>query len=754
MKQLGFSVYGLALGALALSPAIASAQAPMTCAQLDAYLAADPTAIVHSATLVTTGVTVPYCRVDFTISERGGPEAGYAPGQIQRVGLRVGLPANSLNGGTGGVQGAWNGKVRNLGGGGLVGSVGSVTSATNTRYVGSSTDSGHVGTDPAFGVISSGIPGVPGQLDYGTINDFFSESLRLQYQWSLKLAKVYYGTAATRNYWDGCSTGGRQGLVLATQYGNDFDGFLIGAPHTNHSRTSGAGTWKTWVNLTVAGGSVTDAKTSATVDRMIAQCDLDDGVADGLLSDPRTCHATAAVNMCGAPGAAAAPNCLNLQEAQAIDMSMEGAKNDKGAKVWVPYGKGSKASMVVGTTGTGGNGIYGWANKDMTYDFRTHPLSDWDDVDQLGTNVAGPYVDMGSTNLDLVKNRGGKILMWQGLADQLIPYEQNIYYFNEVIDNYGGQANINDWYRFFLEPGVTHCGGGVGPQTSDQLLFDTMVNWAENGVAPNSILSTGGGRVRPVCPFPQTAIYTGGDPNVASSFHCGGNLQTPEMKCRGLLVKYQHETGTAYQPLNGEDDVSCGFASIPTTTANLSPAATNGWYHNPLVTLTATDPDNDVARTEYLLDAEDVWTTYTGPFQVTGDGSHTVEYRSVDEADHVEASHTLTFNIDTTAPAIAGMPAACSVWPPNNKLVAIATVTAADATSGVAPGSLAIHVTSNEALGAGDVLVNGGSVQLRASRAGSASGRIYTIVSSVSDVAGNTATATATCTVPHDQSGK
>jgi hypothetical protein len=709
---------------------------------------------------VGTGVTVPYCRVDFTVSERGGPEAGYAVGQIQRVVLRVGLPANAANGGTGGAAGlgAWNGKVRNLGGGGLVGAVNPVTSATNTRYVGSHTDSGHVGSDPAFGVISSGIPGVPGELNLGTINDFFSESLRLQYQWALKLATVYYGTPATRNYWDGCSTGGRQGLVLATQYGNDFDGFLIGAPHTNHSRTSGAGTWRTWEGKELTGGTITDGKTSATVTRMINQCDAQDGVVDGLLSDPRTCHASAAINMCGATGAAAAPNCLNDVEAQAIDKAMEGAHNDLGKKVWVSYGRGSMASMAVGPTGTGGNGVYGWANKDMSYDWRTHPLSDWDNLDQLGTNTVGRYVDMGSTNLNLAKNNGAKILMWHGLADQLIPFQQNVYYYNEVVDNYGGPDNVSDWYRFFLAPGVTHCGGGVGPQASTQLLFDTMVNWRENGMVPNSILATNttGGvvtRTRPLCPFPQTAIYDGvGDQNLASSFACGGNLQTHVIKCDGLLVKYKHETGTAYQPLSGEDDISCGFASMPQTTASVSPAAVNGWYQHPTVTLHATDPDNDLDHTEYRLDGASAWTTYTGPFPVSGDGSQSVEYRSTDKAEHVEPTRSLVVKIDTTAPVISGMPApACMIWPPNGKLVQIAAITAADILSGLAPGSPSTVVTSNEPVKPSDIVIDGGVVKVRTSRSSKA-GRIYTIVSTATDLAGNPTTSTGTCLVPHDQS--
>src|SRR5262249_39835026 len=158
----------------------ASALAAPTCAQLTTDpangLAGNPTIVSATATLVPkAGSNAAYCRVDFTVSERGGPEFGYAEGEKQAVVLRLGLP---LNGADGGVAGAWNGKVRNLGGGGLVGSVGAVTSATNTGYVGSSTDSGHTSAEnPGFGVIQA-----TKKLDLGKIDDFFQESLRLQYQ--------------------------------------------------------------------------------------------------------------------------------------------------------------------------------------------------------------------------------------------------------------------------------------------------------------------------------------------------------------------------------------------------------------------------------------------------------------------------------------------------------------------------------------------------------------------------------------------
>jgi hypothetical protein len=229
------------------------------------------------------------------------------------------------------------------------------------------------------------------------------------------------------------------------------------------------------------------------------------------------------------------------------------------------------------------------------------------------------------------------------LADNLISFQSNIYYYSRVLDHFGGDANLSPWFRFFLAPGVGHCGGGNGPQP--QNLFNTLVAWAENGNAPDSIMASGGGRTRPLCPFPQTAIYDGvGDPNLASSFSCGGNIQTKAATCDGLIVKFKHETGSAYAPLAGEDDISCGIAHLPVTTASLSPAPMNGWYTNPTVTLAATDQDGDIERTEYSLDSGP-WTIYAGPFAVSDGGAHTLIYRSIDRAGHVEVLRKLPFKV-------------------------------------------------------------------------------------------------------------
>ena len=756
MHRRRFGIAGFTVTLVILAASSAFGQTAPTCAQLrtdPAYgLQANPVVIQHSTTLVpAAGANPAYCRVDFVVSERGGPQSGYALGEIQRIGLRVGLPANSSDGGTGGGaagEGAWNGKVRNLGGGGLVGAVGGVTAATNARYVGSSTDSGHTGNDPSFGVIQA-----THELNLGKIEDFFSESLRLQYQWALRLAESYYLKPASRNYWDGCSTGGRQGLVLASKYGDDFDGFLIGAPHTNHTRNSSGGSFRQWANKDLAGGSVTDAKFANTIDRLVAACDGLDGVVDGLLSEPRACKASAKLNVCGEPGAAAAPDCLSPLEADVVDIALDGGRNDLGKRVWFPSGRATDLSLALPANGQGGNGIFAWAHQDLDFDWRTGPRSDWDDLVQLATNTFADYIDMGTPDLNVARDHGAKILMWHGLADNQIQFQSNIYYFSKVLDFYGGDANVSPWFRFFLAPGVGHCGGGIGPQP--QNLFNTLVAWAEGSAAPESILSSGGGRTRPLCPFPQTAIYDGtGNPSLASSFSCGGNIQTKEAKCDGLITKFKHEAEAGLEPLGGEDDISCGLAFLPATTAALSPGAINGWYRNPLVTLNASDQDGDLDRIEYRLDAAGEWTPYVVPFTVTGDGEHALQYRSVDKSGHIEAINTLSFKTDATAPVLKGMPDSCVIWPPKDNMVTVAVIAASDSVSGVAPGSLVITVDSNEPLTPTDLIINGGTVQVRASRLGSGEGRVYNITAEAADLAGNTTTAVSTCLVPHDQSGR
>jgi Tannase and feruloyl esterase len=410
------------LGSAALMPATAFAGKPPTCAQLaanpDYGLAGNPliTAaasdnqglVSPSAAMVpATATDAAYCLVHLQFSSKSGPKYGYAPGEAQTIGINVGLPLNSTDGGSPtnpagyswtALNGAWNGKVENLGGGGLAGTLGSVTAATDAGYVGSITDGGHNttqnGTVGNFAVIQT-----TNQLDVGKITDFASESLHQQYLWALALADSYYRHAPTRNYWYGCSTGGRQGLELAQKWGEDFDGILVGAAVVYWDAFDLAG--KAWAPLAnrddvvLAGQSaITTGQFQNAVSHAIAACDVEgaDVVADSVVDDPRQCKYTAE----GDPTILAAPagtctgaNCVTPLQATAIDKMWEDASlsggpyNHPGAKNW--YGlmptilsPSGGIGPAVGTGSTNPERIYDWDHRDVTGMFKTSiPLGYW-----------------------------------------------------------------------------------------------------------------------------------------------------------------------------------------------------------------------------------------------------------------------------------------------------------------------------------------------------------------------------------------
>jgi hypothetical protein len=561
-------VLGGALFGAALAPAIAMAQ--MSCAELGGYLGTQqfisPVSATTPLTTLTPTGTNARCEANFIYSSRGGRLSGYAEGQDQRIVIRVGLPLSSADGGAGGVQGAWNGKVMNLGGGGLAGNVGGVTAATSTGYVGSSTDSGHPSSEnPNFAVIQE-----LHELNYGRLDDFLVTSLRVQYQSALGLAQTYYGTPASRNYWSGCSTGGRQGLSLALSHGEAFDGYLVGAPANYNSRLQLTTLWPWWVNRAMTGdaaspaGTITTGKRNAANAAAVAACDALDGVTDGLLADPRRCKFDAHANVCGEPGAPAAPNCLTTVEAQAMNRIWDGPRNDHGRRIWFPFSYGANES-VSSNSACGNLGAQCWAHRDTSFDWRPLPLSQFDDESQLSTTVVAPYSDIMSTDLRVARERGAKILMWHGGADPLIPWRQAVHYYNDAAERYKGYSNLAPWFRFYLAPGVGHCGGGAGPQP--QNLFGVLVDWVENDIAPDSIQSQNisGGvvtRARPLCPYPQTAIHDGvGDPNAASSWSCGGNLENKDTICDGLIAPFQQETEDELQAVGRRNPAACNANS-------------------------------------------------------------------------------------------------------------------------------------------------------------------------------------------------
>ena len=467
----------------------------------------------------------------------------YGTNPQQNINIRVGLPLNSIDGGTGGVQGAWNGRTQGVGGGGCAGNL-TVTAPVNAGYVGSGTDTGHTGGNCEPGVNADGT------YNYQFIQDFIRNAIKQQVLFSKSIARTYYASKPAYNYWNGCSTGGRQGYLLAQELGKELDGVLANAPAIYWTRFQTAQMWGQIVMKDLVGAPISAAKLNQASASAVAACDAADGVTDGVIDDPRTCKFSAKANICGTP-TAPATNCLTPQEAEAIDKIWDGPRNSKGNKIWFGLDRGTNLSGLNGTNPFAlGVTQFHWDEHDLNFDWRTVSEEGYPQVAQDGSrNIADVTDTFG--DLDTFRGKGGKLLTFVGGNDQLIMPRGVINYYRQMASRYGDKHGEPDFkelqrfYRLFRAPGVGHCGGGAGPQP--QNLFDALVTWVEKGKAPDQILATNtaGGvvtRSRPLCPYPQTAIYNGsGSTDDATNFHCGGNLEKRRVVCADTLVKYKHE---------------------------------------------------------------------------------------------------------------------------------------------------------------------------------------------------------------------
>jgi len=531
----------------------AAAAAPATCATLATDpangLAGNP--FIKSATSAiapASGTNIAFCRVQLL----------YGTNPNQNINIVVGLPLSVGDGGSGGVQGAWNGRTQGLGGGGCAGNL-NVNPAVNAGYVGSGTDTGHSGGDCEPGVNPDGT------YNFQFIQDFIRNAIKQQVLWSKHLTQKYYGMSAAYNYWNGCSTGGRQGYLLAQELGDELQGIMANAPAIYWTRFQTAQMWGQIAMKDLVGAPISLPKLAQAQASAVQACDAADGVTDGIIDDPRTCTFSATANICGAPNAPA-QNCLTPAEAEAIDKIWDGPRNSKGRKVWFGLDRGTAFGGLNGPNAFPlGNTQFHWDEHDRNFDWHNVAMGQYPQVAQDGSRNIADVTDTFAP-LDRFRERGGKLLTFVGGNDQLIFPRGVINYYRLMASRYSRHhdqhdfENLQKFYRLFRAPGVGHCGGGAGPSPVDP--FGALVNWVENGVPPQTLLAAGGGRTRPLCPYPQTAIYNGtGSINDASSFHCGGNLETQPVVCNDVLARYKHEehgtldfSGTGLNPHDCHDD--------------------------------------------------------------------------------------------------------------------------------------------------------------------------------------------------------
>src|SRR6516164_6836449 len=247
-------------------PTTALAAGPLFCTDLDtnpaAGLAGNPLIKSHTSKPVSSG-GVSYCQVQLLWGRTAQ----------ENINIVVGLPLNSLDGGSGGVQGAWNGRTQGLGGGGCTGNLNPLP-AVNTGYVGSGTDLGHPDGDCEPGVNPDGT------YNFTFIDDFIRVAIKQEVLRSKSLATVYYGMKPAFNYWNGCSTGGRQGYLLAQELGDELEGILADAPAMYWTRFQTAQMWGEIVMKDMTGGPISSGKLTYATKAAITACDAQDGIVD------------------------------------------------------------------------------------------------------------------------------------------------------------------------------------------------------------------------------------------------------------------------------------------------------------------------------------------------------------------------------------------------------------------------------------------------------------------------------------------
>jgi hypothetical protein len=349
----------------------------------------------------------------------------------------------------------------------------------------------------------------------------------------------YYGQPAAYSYWSSCSNGGRQGLIEAQRYPEDFDGIVANAPWVDQTGfTVGA----LWNQRALSETPVTAGKMALVAERVMATCDAVDGLADGLIDDPRACDFDPArdVPVCSAGSDADA--CLTAEQADAIAKVYGGVVSN--GKPYFPgfmpgseavttnlFGGGSGSgwmNVIVPAQPGGSSADFGLADNTMRYLVHTPPNPDWDyrefdfDRDIPMLEAWGALANAKDPDLAKFRARGGKIIMTYGWADAILQPMMGVDYYERAVEENG--PDTPDFFRLFMAPGMAHCAGGIGPDSLDAVT--AIIDWVEAGKAPESIIASKivDGEVtrsRPLCPYPQVARYTGrGSIDDAANFRC------------------------------------------------------------------------------------------------------------------------------------------------------------------------------------------------------------------------------------------
>ncbi len=412
----------------------------------------------------------------------------------------------------------WNGRFLKRGCGGFCGVLyqGVCDAAVKQGFACIVSDMGHVSTP---------IDGKWGYHDDQALIDFGYRATRAVTQAGKAITAAHYGRAADRAYFEGCSTGGRQGLMAAQLFPGDYDGIIAGAPVIHWTQAAFQLAWSTLALYEGEAPVVTEAQLRAVHNAFIARCDSMDGHEDGLVPNPLRCDADPADLACGAADAPEA--CLDPAALAAVQRIYAGPTDSAGVALHPGRAlPGSELNWLGNYLRHDGNpplyrGFIGDMFRYLLFaadpgpDFRLEDI-DWD-RDPARAGFAAGMVNATNPDLRAFAARGGKIISYHGWRDQSVVPEGTIDYYRQVEKIIGSAEATRDFFRLFMLPGVNHCRGGAGADSIDYL--SALVAWVEDGEAPDSLIGAhirdGETRfTRPHFPWPLEAAYSGeGDPD-------------------------------------------------------------------------------------------------------------------------------------------------------------------------------------------------------------------------------------------------
>lgn len=405
----------------------------------------------------------------------------------------------------------WNGKFQAVGNGGWAGAIsyGALAAAVAAGYASASTDTGHATPGSTFALGHS-----------EKLVDYAYRAIHEMTVQAKAVINARYGNAPTISFWNGCSTGGRQGVAEASKYPADFDAIVAGATPDPSARLHAV---RVVANLLVnrtAESAIPPAKLPALHAAVLEACDTLDGVKDGVLENPARCRFDPKALECkGSDG----PSCLTSAQVETAKMLYSEVKHPAtGEVLYAPLLQPGSELLWATLAGPAPyvNALEGFrvAFNNPNWDWHTFSPNDI-----VVMEKANAVLNSATPDLKPFFARGGKLLMYHGWADQQVPAMSSIGYFNRVVQTVGEQA-VGKSIQLYMVPGMTHCQGGVGTDTFDKMA--AIEEWVAKGTAPKAIVAShvSNGRVdrtRPLCAYPQVARYKGtGSTDSAENFSC------------------------------------------------------------------------------------------------------------------------------------------------------------------------------------------------------------------------------------------